>query len=171
MADVFTKKQRSKCMAAVRSRGNKATELRLAAILRRARISGWRRHAPVAGHPDFVFWRERVAVFVDGCFWHGCPSHCRMPQDNRDYWRRKIGGNASRDTRTNRLLRTRGWRVVRIWAHSLEAPRAVVRRISSALSWMAEKRNRDQPGHCPTPGLRGPSGPQPRENAGRRLGR
>ena len=73
MTDVFSKKKRSQVMAAIRSKGNKTTELRLASILRAHGISGWRRHQPLFGKPDFVFRRERLAVFVDGCFWHGCP--------------------------------------------------------------------------------------------------
>jgi DNA mismatch endonuclease (patch repair protein) len=120
-------------MAAIRSRGNKETELKLAAILRAARITGWRRHHPLPGHPDFVFCHARLAVFVDGCFWHACRWHCRMPKDNRRYWRRKIAGNIARDRYTTRLLRTRGWRVLRIWGHSLTTPEAIADRIANIL--------------------------------------
>jgi len=134
MRDVFTKAKRSQIMAAVRSRGNKATELRLAAILRAHGITGWRRHQPLPGRPDFVFQRARLAVFVDGCFWHGCRWHCRMPQDNREYWQRKILRNATRDRSTTKLLRQSGWRVLRIWAHSLRSPETVLHRITSQLS-------------------------------------
>ena len=133
MADVFSKHKRSQVMAAIRSRGNKDTEMKLAAILRSARIAGWRRHQPLSGHPDFVFPRQRLAIFVDGCFWHGCRWHCRMPKENREYWRRKIAGNSARDRRTTRLLRTRGWRVLRIWGHALASPETVVARIISEL--------------------------------------
>ena len=134
MPDVFTEKQRSQVMAAVRSRGNKDTELKLAAMLRTARIRGWRRHQPILGCPDFLFRRERLAVFVDGCFWHGCRHHCRVPQANREYWHRKIARNAARDRNTNRLLRQAGWRVLRIWGHSLRSPELVIRRITSELN-------------------------------------
>jgi DNA mismatch endonuclease (patch repair protein) len=133
MTDVFSKKKRSQVMAAIRSKGNKTTELRLASILRAHGISGWRRHQPLFGKPDFVFRREKVAVFVDGCFWHGCPRHCRMPQDNRQYWQRKIAGNRARDRRTTRLLRKRRWRVLRIWGHALASTVTVVPRIISVL--------------------------------------
>lgn len=132
--DVLTKEQRSKVMAAVRSRGNKETEQRFAAILRAAGITGWRKHQPLPGRPDFVFRHARLAIFVDGCFWHGCRWHCRIPQDNREYWQRKISRNATRDRSTTRLLRRSGWRVLRIWAHSLRAPQIVLRRITSQLS-------------------------------------
>jgi DNA mismatch endonuclease (patch repair protein) len=121
-------------MAAVRSSGNRDTELKLMAILRASGITGWRRHQLVTGKPDFTFRRERLAVFVDGCFWHGCRWHCRMPQDNRAYWRRKIGGNAARDRATNQWLRKAGWRVLRVWEHSLRSPKAVAERVISELS-------------------------------------
>jgi DNA mismatch endonuclease (patch repair protein) len=141
MPDALTKKRRSQVMAAVRSRGNKATELKLVAILRAARITGWRRHQPVLGCPDFLFRRQRVAIFVDGCFWHGCPWHYRMPQANREYWQRKIASNCVRDRRTNRLLRSQGWRVLRIWGHSLAKPGAVATRITSELSAASKRCN------------------------------
>lgn len=121
-------------MAAVHSRGNEATELRLAAILRANGITGWRRHQPLAGCPDFVFRHARLVVFVDGCFWHGCRWHCRMPQANRKYWRRKIARNTARDRHTNRVLRAKGWRVIRIWGHSLAASDSIAARITSELS-------------------------------------
>ena len=75
MPDVFTKAKRSEVMSRIRGRGNKDTELALAKLLRRHRITGWRRNQPVFGKPDFVFPKLKLAVFVDGCFWHGCPKH------------------------------------------------------------------------------------------------
>lgn len=69
--------------------------------------------------PDFVFPRLRVAVFVDGCFWHGCPKHGTQPKTNAAFWRDKIVTNKARDRRVNRLLRKRGWIVVRVWEHEL----------------------------------------------------
>jgi DNA mismatch endonuclease (patch repair protein) len=83
VADVFTKKKRSQVMAAIRSTGNRANELRLAAIFRAHGITGWRRHQALPGKPDFVFRRERLAVFVDGCFWHGCRWHKNCPQQGK----------------------------------------------------------------------------------------
>jgi DNA mismatch endonuclease, patch repair protein len=121
-------------MAAIRSSGNKATELKLVAILRAAGIIGWRRHQSLLGHPDFIFRRQRLAVFVDGCFWHGCPRHCRVPRGNRQYWQRKIALNSARDRRVTRLLRSRGWRVLRIWGHALASRDTVASRITSYLS-------------------------------------
>jgi DNA mismatch endonuclease (patch repair protein) len=135
VADVFTKKKRSQVMAAIRSAGNRATELRLAAILRTHGITGWRRHRDLPGKPDFVFRRERLAVFVDGCFWHGCPRHLRMPRDNRLYWKRKIARNIQRDRETTRRLKEAGWHVLRVWEHALRSPEVVARRIASKLAF------------------------------------
>ena len=69
--------------------------------------------------PDFVFPRLHAAVFVDGCFWHGCPRHATQPKTNAKFWRDKIAANQARDRRVNRALRKRGWKVVRIWEHEL----------------------------------------------------
>lgn len=134
MTDVFSKKKRSKIMAAIKSKGNKDTELKLISILRTNEITGWRRNQKLPGKPDFVFRRERLVVFVDGCFWHGCRWHYRMPQHNRQYWRLKIARNAGRDNATTRHLQKAGWRVFRIWGHSLKAPGLVAQRIKSLLS-------------------------------------
>jgi DNA mismatch endonuclease (patch repair protein) len=132
--DVFTKAKRSQVMAAIRSRGNKDTEVKLAAILRAARIRGWRRHQPVPGRPDFVFRRLRLAVFVDGCFWHGCPKHGRSPGSNREYWLPKLRRNKERDAAVARQLSRTGWSVIRLWEHQLANPVAVSRRITRALT-------------------------------------
>jgi DNA mismatch endonuclease (patch repair protein) len=69
--------------------------------------------------PDFVFRERRLAVFVDGCFWHGCPRHFNKPRNNAAFWRRKIAANQARDRLVNRTLRRMGWRVLRIWEHEL----------------------------------------------------
>lgn len=129
MSDIFTEKKRSEIMARIRGRGNKRTELALMEILRRNKIKGWRRHPPVFGKPDFVFPKERVAVLVDGCFWHGCSKHSNMPRNNREYWEKKFRGNRRRDRLVNRTLKKMGWNVVRIWEHELRDEEKCVRRI------------------------------------------
>jgi len=134
MPDVFTKAKRSEVMSRIRGRGNKDTELALAKIFRVAGITGWRRHQPVFGRPDFVFPRLRVAVFVDGCFWHACPKHSNLPVNNRPFWRKKLDGNQTRDRLVTRTLRKRGWRVLRIWEHDLRNPTRVVARLRKALA-------------------------------------
>lgn len=162
MADVFSKAKRSAVMSRIRSRGNAATELALAKLLRAAGITGWRRHAlvrvasgkrqvtrktpalilsPVTRHlsltvrPDFVFRQARLAVFVDGCFWHGCPRHATTPKNNRTFWHRKLSRNKTRDRLVTRTLRAQSWLVLRIWEHALSRKNEehLLRRIQKAL--------------------------------------
>lgn len=118
---------RSRVMAQVRSQGNRTTELALLALLRLHRLTGWRRGYPLTGKPDFVFPSLRVAIFVDGCFWHGCPQHCRIPTSRRRYWIEKITGNKARDRAINRNLRKNGWQVVRFWEHEVSRGRETAR--------------------------------------------
>jgi DNA mismatch endonuclease (patch repair protein) len=106
-------------MSRIRGRGNKDTELALAKLLRRHRITGWRRNQSVFGKPDFIFRQAQIAVFVDGCFWHGCPKHATKPKNNRAFWQRKLSANKKRDRLVTRTLRAAGWRVLRIWEHEL----------------------------------------------------
>ena len=141
MADTLTRQKRSEVMAAISSSGNLATELRLASILRSSGITGWRRHQALPGRPDFAFRRERLAVFVDGCFWHGCPWHCRMPKSRQSYWKPKIARNKTRDKAVRGLLAAAGWLVHRIWEHSLNEPSIVAARLMQDLKSTA-KRNR-----------------------------
>src|SRR5262245_26218730 len=99
MADIFTKNKRSEVMSRVKARGNKATELALARLFRSHGITGWRRNQALFGKPDFVFSRAKLAVFVDGCFWHGCPKHGTTPDANRVFWKGKLTANKRRDAR------------------------------------------------------------------------
>lgn len=119
MADVFTRSKRSEIMSRVRGRGNKATEGALVKIIRKNHITGWRRHTKLFGKPDFVFRKNRLAVFVDGCFWHGCPKHSSHPATNRAFWEKKLKKNKDRDRLVTRTLRKSGWHVLRIWQHEL----------------------------------------------------
>ena len=113
---------KSEQMARVRSR-NTATEMAFRKLLW-ARGLRYRLYAPLPGTPDLVFRRARVAVFIDGCFWHGCPRHYRKPAANAEFWQSKLQRNVERDRRVNRKLRTQGWRVVRVWGHSLDSASA-----------------------------------------------
>ena len=119
MPDVFTTAKRSEVMSKIRGRGNRATELVMVRMLRTRRITGWRRHLPLTGRPDFAFRAARVAMFIDGCFWHQCPRCSNMPATNRAFWRRKLAGNVARDRAVTRTLRRAGWRVLRVWEHAL----------------------------------------------------
>lgn len=123
MADWLSSEQRSRNMASIRSKGNASTEKVFLGLLREAGISGWRRHMNLPGKPDFAFPKQRVAIFVDGCFWHGCPRCYRLPEDNRRYWKAKMRSNRNRDRRRTRELRARGWTVLRCWEHRLETER------------------------------------------------
>lgn len=121
MADVHTKEQRSRNMAAIKGRGNETTEQAMVHALRSKRITGWRRHQrKLPGTPDFVFIREKTVVFVDGCFWHGCKKCYVQPKTNSSFWKNKIEKNRSRDVRINRQLRRMGWHSIRVWEHRLK---------------------------------------------------
>ncbi len=156
MADVFTKRKRSEVMSRIRSRGNQDTELALARLLRRNKITGWRRHVEIRGgasvrasrlvrslappkafrvRPDFIFPKRRLAIFVDGCFWHACPIHATKPKNNAAFWREKLAGNRRRDARVTRTLRRAGWRVLRVWEHELARKNELklLRRIQKAV--------------------------------------
>lgn len=133
MSDIFTEKKRSEIMSRIRSRGNKATEIRFLTILRRHRITGWRRHAALPGRPDFTFPAQRLAVFVDGCFWHACPKHGALPRNNRPYWRKKLERNRKWDRQVNRALKKAGWHPLRIWEHALRREDAVAARLQAML--------------------------------------
>ena len=119
MADVFTEEQRSQVMSRIRGKGNRGTEIRLVELMRAHKITGWRRGSKLPGRPDFVFFRARLIVFVDGCFWHGCPKHGHTPKSGVDYWQEKIERNKKRDLEVTQELQALGWRVLRIWEHSL----------------------------------------------------
>jgi len=165
MADIFTKAKRSEVMSRIRGRGNKDTELALARLFRANRITGWRRQVEVrimkrgarnsGAHglsrhsqataevtrptfcvkPDFVFQKLKLAIFVDGCFWHGCPRHATKPKNHRVFWRRKLSGNTTRDQIVNQTLRKAGWSVTRIWECDLaRRPEVCVRRVQRALT-------------------------------------
>lgn len=135
-------------MARIRGRGNATTELAFVVLLKTARLSGWRRHPLLplsdrtAAHrcslaagrrfavrPDFVFRAAKVAVFVDGCFWHSCPLHATPPKANEAYWAAKLARNRARDRYVADALRRRGWRVMRVWEHDIKAGPKVMRRL------------------------------------------
>jgi DNA mismatch endonuclease (patch repair protein) len=135
MPDFFTPRERSKLMSRIRGRANLSTELKIASVLRAARIRGWRRHLPLPGRPDFTFPQRCVCIFVHGCFWHDCP-RCRKRSGTRPkYWSAKIDSNRRRDQRVSRELRARGYKVIIIWECTLRRkyPRAAINRLLRAL--------------------------------------
>ncbi len=160
MSDIFTKAKRSEVMSRIRGRGNKDTELALARLLRANGITGWRRQVQIVGRvrsplragrlftkggahgvtrptfrvrPDFVFPKLKLALFVDGCFWHGCPRHATKPANNHAFWKKKLAGNKTRDWQVNRTLRRSGWRVIRIWECDLRNAERILKRIEKHL--------------------------------------
>ena len=133
MTDIFSKQKRSEVMSKILGKGNEKTEVRLATLMRAEGIRGWRRHLPILGRPDFSFQRQKVTVFVDGCFWHGCSRCFRLPKQNRAFWKAKIEGNRKRDLSVNGRLRRLGWKVIRIRECQLKHSVRVVVKIEKAL--------------------------------------
>jgi DNA mismatch endonuclease (patch repair protein) len=128
MSDIYTKTKRSEVMSLIRGKGNAATELRLIRLFRSNDIIGWRRHIllriqtdtiEIKVRPDFIFRQKKLAVFVDGEFWHGHPTRSKIPKGNHKFWTDKIAGNKMRDRLVNRVLRKQGWTVIRIWQRDI----------------------------------------------------
>jgi DNA mismatch endonuclease (patch repair protein) len=130
--DTVSKTVRSKIMSAVKPSGNKTTEVAMAAVLRIHGLGGYRRHWLVAGKPDFAWPKIKTALFVDGCFWHGCPRCQRFPSTNVEFWTNRIATNRRRDRRVARNLRAEGWSVMRVWECSVGKERTV-RRIRAVI--------------------------------------
>jgi DNA mismatch endonuclease Vsr len=114
-------------MSSVKSRGNVSTELKMLSLLRANKLSGWRRHANITGKPDFSWFKKKIALFVDGCFWHKCPHCFRGPKSNLAYWKRKIGLNRKRDLNVNKYLRSMGWTVIRVWECQISRQETIMR--------------------------------------------
>jgi DNA mismatch endonuclease (patch repair protein) len=125
--------KRSKNMQAIRAKGNKSTELKMVKLFRENKITGWRRHLPLPGKPDFTFRKEKLALFVDGCFWHRCPKCYREPKTNAEFWKNKIENNVKRDRRVTSELKQAGWSVLRLWECQLKKPQRFLTRIQKKL--------------------------------------
>ncbi len=126
---------RSRNMRAIRSVGNKSTDVLMASLFRSEKIRGWRRHLhDIPGRPDFVFLKQRVAIFVDGCFFHGHEGCGHVPRTNTAYWSAKIDSNKRRDRTVSRMLRKSGYNVVRIWECQLrKSPSRCIKRVLDRL--------------------------------------
>lgn len=116
-SDVHTPEQRSYNMSQIQSQDTDP-ELKLRKALWHMGYR-YRVHTDLPGTPDIVFRGPEVAVFVDGCFWHGCPEHQNIPETNREFWEKKFQRNEERDKEVNRRLTDAGWRVVRVWEHEV----------------------------------------------------
>ncbi len=133
MVDTFSKEDRSKIMRAVKSNGNKSTEVKLIHLFKEKKLIGWRRNYPIFGKPDFVFPKNKVAIFADGCFWHGHNCRNLSPQSNTKYWKTKIERNRKRDKRVNKILREKGWSVFRIFECKIKRsnlPRGLIKKLT-----------------------------------------
>ena len=116
MPDNLTKDQRSYNMSRIRS-SKTNPEIKVGSALR---LLGFAYQPKgIYGRPDFVNRKEKIVVFVDGCFWHGCSAHYKKPRSNKAYWSAKIKRNTARDKAVNLHLRSNGWRIIRIWEHSI----------------------------------------------------
>lgn len=120
MNDIFSPQQRSAVMKAVKSKNTKTTELKMIKVFKDNRIIGWRRTYPLKGKPDFVFPKQRVVIFVDGCFWHGHDCRNVTPKDNADFWNKKRAYNKAHDLEVSNFLELNGWKVLRIWECELK---------------------------------------------------
>ena len=142
MTDTVSRQVRSLIMSRIRGTGNNRTDRAVASMLRKAGITGWRRHVVIKlpptksaikmasdgtrfkpqVRPDFVFPQQKVALFIDGCFWHGCPRCYTAPKSARAFWKAKMLRNRERDCYQTEALKKLGWRVVRMWEHDLTTP-------------------------------------------------
>ena len=132
-SDVMTPEQRSRCMSRIRGK-NTGPEM----LLRKALWSRglrYRIHYKITGSPDIVFPGKKIAIFVDGCFWHGCPEHGSRPKKNSEFWEKKISKNRSRDQKVTKELSASGWHVLRFWEHEIKNDLdSVIQKIDSVLT-------------------------------------
>jgi DNA mismatch endonuclease (patch repair protein) len=132
---------RSRNMRAIASRGNRSTDLAMVSLLRKHReLSGWRRHAELPGTPDFVWRSKKVALIIDGCFWHGCESCYVAPRTNRGCWTEKVDQNRRRDRRVARALRSLGWHVLRVRECRVNLP-GTIKRLQRAFAGHTDSRS------------------------------
>ncbi len=120
-------------MRKVKSKRNKSTELKLVQYFRVNGIKGWRRNYKLFGKPDFVFPKKRVVIFTDGCFWHGHNCRNTKPQNNRDYWTKKINRNKKRDVEVTSKLIDKNWTVIRFWECELKDQNKIKQKVPSLL--------------------------------------
>jgi len=141
MSDNLKPDDRKRTMQAVKSKGTRL-EKRLFAMLAGMGISGWKKNVKnITGKPDVAFLNQKIAIFVDGCFWHGCP-YCRrkLPETNHEYWERKIKRNVELAESYNEQLSRDGWAVIRIWEHEIKDAKTLKPRLKELKSGNIETR-------------------------------
>jgi DNA mismatch endonuclease, patch repair protein len=133
MTDVLSPKQRSYNMSRIRGK-NTAPEIKLRKMLFAAGIRGYRIHYKLPGKPDIVFTKKKIAIFIDGCFWHKCPVCFQEPENRKEFWMKKIRSNIERDKKVNEQLKNDGWTIIRIWEHQIrKKPEDSLRKILNLL--------------------------------------
>jgi DNA mismatch endonuclease, patch repair protein len=118
MVDVLNVTQRSYNMSRIRGK-NTSPEIKIRKMLFSEGIRGYRIHYNLPGKPDIVFIKKKIAIFIDGCFWHKCPVCFKEPETRKEFWIEKIDKNVERDLEINKLLKNMGWKVIRIWEHDV----------------------------------------------------
>jgi DNA mismatch endonuclease (patch repair protein) len=132
--DNLTPAQRRKNMQNIRCKDTKP-ELLISRNLRKKRIYFARNVKTIFGKPDIVFRTKRIALFIDSDFWHGHPKRCIMPKTNKSYWNTKISGNRARDKKVNKVLKSEGWKVIRVWEYDIKhKSEFVINKILKALN-------------------------------------
>ncbi len=129
MKDVLNPQQRSYCMSQIKGKNTKPEVLLRKAIWKIG--LRFRLNYKLYGKPDITFPGKKTVIFIDGCFWHGCPKHHIRPKTNKKFWKEKIGKNIKRDKEVNKYLKKKGWHVLRFWEHQIDKDiHACVKRIS-----------------------------------------
>ena len=133
MTDVLTREQRKHNMSRIRGK-NTGPEIKLRKLLWSQGIRGYRIHYKLPGKPDIVFIKKKIAIFIDGCFWHKCPIDFQEPETRKEFWMKKINSNVERDTKTTKQLQDDGWTVIRFWEHDIrKQPEDVIEKILLSL--------------------------------------
>jgi DNA mismatch endonuclease (patch repair protein) len=133
MTDVLTQEQRKYNMSRIKGK-NTGPEVKLRKMLFAKGIRGYRIHYNLPGKPDIVFIKKKIAIFIDGCFWHKCPVCFQEPATRKEFWMKKIQSNVKRDEKVNELLKNDGWNVIRFWEHDVrKKPDEIVKKISEIL--------------------------------------
>jgi DNA mismatch endonuclease, patch repair protein len=131
MVDVLTKEQRKHNMSRIRGK-NTTPEIKFRKLLYARGFRGYRIHPDLPGKPDIAFTRQKIAIFIDGCFWHKCPIDFKEPDTRKDFWLKKINSNVERDRKTDFELKSLGWTVFRVWEHEIRKdPAAAVQRLTA----------------------------------------
>ena len=133
MTDVLSHDQRRYNMSRIQAK-NTGPEVKLRKLLYAEGIRGYRIHYDLPGKPDIVFTKKKIAIFIDGCFWHKCPACFQEPETRKEFWTKKIQSNVDRDKKVNELLKDDGWTILRFWEHDVRKnPDAIVKQISEMI--------------------------------------